>query len=396
MGAFRQSLPNVSGIETAPESIRDDKDILLARLAQKDFQKPFLASGQQFRMPTELLKDKPTLIAVLNQCPKVLDQDGIPEEFFNDEEVFRAYIQSPRSRWSSSFDVSVEKFSAGIRGNADLMLEAAKQGFVEGVCRHLDESLRDDCCFATRLAETAAFCYCLTLDGFSERVRANPEVVLAFVRRNGRCFFDAAESLRGNQEIVRAACTACSHWNGLAKEILLSAAGPVRQQLGQDRDFMMGIFAKLYNECGRRDEQDRGDPRLFRMLSENLKLDRDVMVAANRCGSLSFSDISASLSDDSEFWLDMIRRDSSFWYGLPVTFEQDPAFAQAIEDFESVLLVQAVFQRFPALSLDRNVWFKIIASELKLNNIPGDEDFDSQLSIVIRDHIPDSFVWTGN
>ena len=61
----------------------------------------------------------------------------------------------------------------------------------------------------------------------------------------------------------------------------------------------------------------------------------------------------------------MIRRDSSFWFGLPVTFEQDPAFAHAIEDFESVSLVQAVFERFPALSLDRNVWLKIIASELK-------------------------------
>ena len=35
------------------------------------------------------------------------------------------------------------------------MLEAAKHGFVSSVCLHLDDSLRDDCCFATQLAETA-------------------------------------------------------------------------------------------------------------------------------------------------------------------------------------------------------------------------------------------------
>ena len=243
--------------EMAPESIRDDKDILLVRLAQKDFPDPFLASGHQFQMPAKLLKDKPTLIAVLNQCPgrllckQIMNQDGIPEEFFDDAEVFRAYIRSPRSFWSS--DESVEKFSASIRGSADLMLEAAKQGFIGSVCRHLNESLRDDCCFATQLATQLAEAvipghvslYSRYLHAFSERVRASPEVVLAFVRRDGDCLKGAAESLRGHQEIVRAACISrgCH-----AQEILLSAAGPVRQQLGRDRDFMMGIFAELYDE----------------------------------------------------------------------------------------------------------------------------------------------------
>ena len=374
--------------EMAPESVRDDKDILLVRLAQKDFSNPFLASGHQFRMPANLLNDKPTLIAVLNQCPKVLDQDGIPEEFFNDGEVFRAYIRSSGSLRLSMFSTCFSKFSADIRGNADLMLEATKQGFVQNFYRHLDKSLRDDCCFATQLAETARCCDSVTLTGFSARVRANPEVVLAFVRRNGECLFDAAESLRGHQEIVRAACTASLndgtvYGTDCAREMLLSAAaGPVRQHLGRDRDFMMGIFAELYDK-----EETRGDPRLFRMLSENLKLDRDVMVAAIRCGSLSFSDISASFSNDSGFWLDMIRRHSFFWYGLPVTFEQDPAFAQAIEDYDSDFLVRHVFQRFPALSLDRNAWFKIIASELK----GGDDLLSSALRNVIQDHLPEQF-----
>ena len=44
----------------------------------------------------------------------------------------------------------------------------------------------------------------------------------------------------------------------------------------------MGIFAELYDEELRHDQQRNGDPCLFRMLSENLKLDRDVMVAANQ------------------------------------------------------------------------------------------------------------------
>jgi len=367
---------------TAPKSIRDDKQILLARLAAHKglFRVPSIKSWE--------LNDKPTLIAVVNRSPNVLDRDGTPEEFLDDEEIFRAYIRSTNFG-TIAWAARLSKFSAGIRGNADLMLEAAKHGFLIRVCQELDESLRDDCCFATQLAETAIpGTSSLKLDGFSERVRANPEVVLAFVRRNGECLLKAAKSLRGNQEIVRAACTTSRD----CSDLFLSAAGPVRQQLGRDRDFMMGIFAQLYNEFGRRDEQMKGDPRLFRMLSENLKIDRDVMVAANRCGSLSFSDISSSLSNDPSFWLDMIRRDSSFWYGLPDTFEEDPAYAHAIEDFESVLLVEDVFESFPALSLDRNVWFKIIASELKWDY--GDDDYDddhgvSQLRIVVRALLPE-------
>ena len=112
------------------------------------------------------------------------------------------------------------------------------------------------------------------------------------------------------------------------------------------------------------------------------------MVAANRCGSLSFSDISAELSNAPGFWLDMIRRDSSFWFGLPVTFKRDPAFAHAIEDFESVLLVKAVFQHVPALLLDRSVWLKIIASKLKGDDHEDDVVYISQLRIIFRDHLP--------
>jgi len=357
--------------QTAPESIRNDKEIILARLARKYIPK----------ISAELLNGKQTVVAVLHHRPEILKQDILPEEFLDDEDVFHAYIQSPHTDYASSLD----KFSAGIRGNADLMLEAAKR-FGCAVFANFDESLRDDCCFATRLAETAdSVSYYFSLDRFGERVRANPEVVLAFVRRKGTCLIDADSKLLGNQDIVRTACT-----NSCSARAFLSATSLLQQQLGRDRAFMMRLFAKLYYNYCPRDDQD-GDPRLFRILPENLKFDRDVMVAANRCGSLSFSDIPASLSDDAEFWLDMIRRDSFFWYGLPVTFEQEPGFAHAIEEFESVFLVQAVFERFPALKQDRSVWFKIIASEFNSSFKDGSDDC-SHLRSLIRDHMPEKFL----
>ena len=83
---------------TAPESIRDDKEILLARLAAD---KGFVRAP---RIESWELNDKPTLIAVVNQwCPDVLDQDGTPEEFLDDEEIFRAYIRSKKFGFSFWF-----------------------------------------------------------------------------------------------------------------------------------------------------------------------------------------------------------------------------------------------------------------------------------------------------
>ena len=320
--------------DTAPELIRDDRDILLARLQKLDLKSPYSYTSScpaLFRIPDQLLDDKEIVIAVkeiviavLDRYPEVLKQDVLPKELLDDKDVFRAFIGSPRTDYEAISDL-LQKFSAGIRGNADLMLDAAKISCT--VFDHFDGELSEDRSFAVRLvvsAKPSRYTYPAkipsnALERFAVPVRSDPDVVLAFVRRNGLCLKDAVEALQGDEEIVRAACA------NEAEAIFHCTAETTRRQLGSDRAFMQGLLGGIYRHCTSFSEQ-HGNPDLYRMLSDDLKLDREIIAAAQKCGSLSSSDLPPSLASDIVFWLDMIKENPTFWYGLPVSYADDPVF----------------------------------------------------------------------
>jgi Domain of unknown function (DUF4116) len=112
------------------------------------------------------------------------------------------------------------------------------------------------------------------------------------------------------------------------------------------------------------------------MLSPSLKHDRDILVAAQASKSLVFSDIPQALTNDTDFWLDVITRDSSFWYTLPEQYKDDPMFVRSIKHFESDELVSAVFTRLPFLSSGRVLWTTVIDSS----------DCIEYLGVLIEDH----------
>ena len=348
----------------APYSIRNDRDILLARLAHENNWRNW--DHPPFRIPRQFLDDKEVVLAVADRCPGALMRDPISSELLDDKDVLLAYVNSDSVKeiaktHSPRFRDLLGMFSERIRGDADLMLKAARS--LEQVFHHLSPSLLNNPSFAKKYAGAVEELPKNSLERFSEGVRANPKVVLAFVSRNGLCLKDVAGSLRGNYKIVREACDQ----NALA--LLHCGPGLTERHLGSDREFMLDVFERIRIPLW--ESPPQGNPKLYKMLSDNLKGDRELVVAAHRTGSFSISDMPPTLMRDREFWLDVIQRDSSLWLKLPDEYKTDSAFARIIRSFEDRVVVESVFTHLPILSGDRDIWKTIICDS---NPATLDED----------------------
>jgi len=272
---------------------------------------------------------------------------------------------------SERFENLIRLFSARLRAKAELLLKAAKHIQHGVIFAHFSEELSDDCSFALQLAKLTEMVPDTALERFSDRVKANREVVLTLVQKNGLCLKDADEALKSDPDLVRAAC----RQNGTA---ILHCAPEMRQAFGGDKDFMLEhVFRKWHWRVP-------GNTELYKHLSATLKLDRDIIVAAAEHKNLSLSDLPEELMSDRGFWMDVIQRKSSFWLALPQEFEDDPAFASAIEGFEDSDMVHGVFRRFPFLRRDRDIWSKIVSSD-------AEEFFEDEgLTNLIQQYAPEN------
>lgn len=352
--------------QNSSESIRDDRDLLLARLARTEFADYYSSSKMPFKLPKKFQGDKEVVVAAVRRVPKqVLSHLLAP--FLNDSDVFRAFFRSEQLKGppdgvdDKSVGQLLQKFSLSIRSDPGLMSEAAK---------HLGPSILDYC--STKLLDTVKFAhwFAIALDQvpgdalgrFSERVRSNPFAVPAFVKRNGLCLKDIGLSLRSNVAIARAAC------QNDPTALSLCASVKVRRQLGTDKPFMLNTFSRV--------SPAQGDPAFFRLLSPENQLDSDLILAAYRANSLQIGDLPGNLSTDRDFWTAIIRQEPLFWYKLPNAFARDPVFARTIVSFPNIKLVQDIFARFRLLTADKAIWKLIIAP------------FCTTSTDLIREHAP--------
>jgi len=366
--------------DTVPAALREDRDILLARLAHKSWVSHYISWSRRrcplFQLPPQFQNDEEVLLAAVNRYPEIMINGWFPEDLFDNEEFFLAYVHSGRLKdpcvvgAGCNFDtlshLLLSKFSERIRGSAAHMLEAAQHmRQTNAVLEHFAEGLADDCTFAKRLVDTLQETpKDHALSRFAAPVRISRDVVLALVRKNGRCLQDADTAFKGDIEIVRTACK-----NAASALVFVAPNSQAQRQLGKDRDFIMDVLSRWpFNHPGH--------PQLYNMLSPTLKIDRDVIVAARKSGNLSCADLPAELALNRGFWIDVIKRDSSFWSALPEHFEGDPVFARAVDSFCNDQLVADVFRRFPFLREERSIWSAVIASR-------------PDLRLVIERHAPE-------
>ena len=373
----------------APESICDDRDVLLARVGRTEFPNhyAFYFGDTMFRIPKALLGDKEVVTAVVHRYPEVLLQNDLPTEMLDDVAVFYAYWNSERRMYllypdgidlydstkRERFEKLLARFGTEIRGSAELMLKAAKQMRSPVVFEYFAESLSDDSSFALELAKLTNQVPKNALERFSDRVKANRDIVLVLVQKNGLCLKDADEALKSDVEVVRAAC------KENVAAMVHCAPRPIQQSLLRDKDFMLNIFSR-WPCC---DPLSHHGCEVYNMLSEDLKLDHDIVIHAYLRGCLAVSEFPTELTRDREFWMKLIEQDSSVWSELPEKYAGEAMFARNIRCFETEELFEDVTSRFPFLFKERALWSTVIESECEIEEIFMD---------LLREHLPERFL----
>ena len=356
-----QALNGRNWYKNAPEELKDDREILIARASTSAFAEldnPF-SPHPDFSIPEPFLGDLEVIRAVAKHCPRALMHNGIPPVMYDDDVVFQAFVDRKPAYWNDyrdDLERVLGRFSVRIRSNAAFMLQAAKVGlnvfpFINGglpnnkeVCLQLPEVSR------FKIPDNA-------LKYVSHSLQADREVVLSFVQHNGLVLKYAAPSYRQDLEIVCAASdsnpTALVHCHGL-----------VKKRLGRDWSFMNNILSRKFWEFGGH------FPGLYAMLSADLKLDMVMIVAARKGDCLDVSDLPKELSQDPQFWKDALELNSSFWKDLPCGFKLDVSFARCIRYFDDVDTVKEVMKVHPELSSDAVYWCDVILSSF---TIEGDK-----------------------
>lgn len=98
-------------------------------------------------------------------------------------------------------------------------------------------------------------------------------------------------------------------------------------------------------------------------LSERLKGDRDIALAAFLNGHARHCDLPEHLSRNRAFFIDAVKQDSSSWYNLPDDYQRDPEFVLNIKfSYDTHQLVDEIFETIPSLRIDRRFLDKIISS----------------------------------
>jgi len=114
------------------------------------------------------------------------------------------------------------------------------------------------------------------------------------------------------------------------------------------------------------------------MLSDELKIDPEVIVAAKRVSSFSLVDLPASLMDNRHFWMDIISRHPQFWLDIPARFQRDPSFVRNLVSFGHTSVVKGMLDQFPFLADEPRIWRNILRDHVALEILPA----------LIRDYAP--------
>lgn len=105
-------------------------------------------------------------------------------------------------------------------------------------------------------------------------------------------------------------------------------------------------------------------PELLDYLSDRWLADREVAAAGLQSNSIRADELPESLKNDRAYLLKAVRQNSDVWHTLPAPFDQDPEFVCVISKFREMLMLHDIFERFPALLSNREIWWRALETAL--------------------------------
>ena len=148
------------------------------------------------------------------------------------------------------------------------------------------------------------------------------------------------------------------------------------------KDFILGMF-----------ESSRAKKSDWNKLSLEWHRDPEVAMVALLSGAIRTADLPESTRDDRDFMLKAVQEKAKIWFDLPDQFADDQAFAEAVPEFSRELAI-AVFDRFPVLRANRDIWLKVIDSKGGAREVLDDDLysklFPEDLFELLQNNGPDS------
>jgi hypothetical protein len=357
--------------DTFSTRLRDDRDLVLARVRRKGF----ATYNRGFLIPNSLRRDKEVVLATVQACPWVLVLQDLPAHFYQDVDVLEALCTSQESSVGGQYgrDKCLKRFSRELRSQASWMLIALQNGIK--VWEALPQTLRsnrDFCLDAAAILLANASAEDNTnnygtkcLNAFSQRLKADPEVVRAFCQADATSLAVASYALRRNLEIVQTACATDP------TALVYCLKGKTRTRLIRDKQFWLDTLLKKNNnnDDNNTASSSRSEQlweRLWRLVPPNLQADRELALAfleSAPAGSISVFMVPEELHNDKPFLLEVCRLGKLDW--LPhcaccgdVTVDLDPDFGRALLTCEFVEpdIVDSIVSQFPELWQDRRFW----------------------------------------
>lgn len=319
-----------------PHHIRLDRDILMARVAHKDFAQS--CTHERIFVPPKLRGDKEVILAMMKHHPQVIESMAC--KLRDDEEILQAVLA--REKLPAHF---LQHFSKSLRSSPETALTILKHPDGLSSISFCSNFLRNDKDFFLRALDCGNHTTENQVLRFaSQRLREDYDVVYNSVCKSGMNLKHASYDLRRNEKIVVAATTQ----NPAAFRYCLPSA--VKQDLLQDISFVKKMVcvapASIMKTC-----------------IDLFQEDKEVALLALSNG-LEWSAIPESLQGQSEFVLEAIRRSHGEMYmDLPSALQDDVEVALRVVKCESAdnILCEAM-KRCPELLSNRDAMIHVARS----------------------------------
>ncbi len=352
-----------------PSHLQSDKELWLARLKRPEL--GCLSEVCGITLPESLLHDRDVVIAAVRACPKFLlewETLAVAESFWDDRRVFQALLEAQGRR-----DPCVRLFSVSLRSDAELMLEALRQGI--RVFEVLPKALRNSKSFALQAAailQTSSHkSYGLkSLKAFSPRLKADLEVVRAFCQADGTSLACASYAARRNLDIVRTACFQ------EPTAFVYCVKGRTRTKLNQHPSFWLEVLqrAQVLCECSLTVVNGKLvlDPRialwdrLWENMPQNIRTNREIalLLLEKAPSSSRYRSLPLSVWSEPSFLLQVAKMGRL--HSLPVADNMELGLMPYLHlDFCCQLVsheylcphvVQAMMHQLPAAASQRRFW----------------------------------------
>lgn len=276
---------SVDDLGKAKEQIRGE----IARSGVPENQQILVHGSKVLFNDVEFEEDEFTLTELLSNLGD--DTTTMSLSLVTRDPIVAEWLENVRS-WDCQ---SLEEAPAIVRNSEEVLLSAARRGFIDDVFEHANVELLADKTFMHKVVKMSGEC----LKYAAEDLRADEEIVFEAVKQCGRSMEYAAPSLKNDPSFVAKAVEAGGNALGYINRALITRELVVAAVRSEGSAF--GWAVDFYGDREIALEAVRRDGQVLEFASDELKADREVVGVAAKSSARALEDAGEALKNDKDF-----------------------------------------------------------------------------------------------